>query len=204
MAWRWEEVNLCHPQEHYSNRKHKELYPGFELGSTIPFVLGAVYIYIYIYIYIYCMVVTIWLGGFGAAQIWYNLESAQYQWKNYHIIIIIISKRKSPGHDGIHGSWFKKLTSIHDSLALEMNKCLLWAHVPEWMTKGRPHWYKRTQKRNRPKHLQTHNLPTNDLENINSADKGRYLLQAAVCSLTNRKDAAKDLEAHQSYFTCTS
>ena len=33
--------------------------------------------------------------------------------------------------------WFKKFTSIHDRLALEMNKCLLRAHVPEWMTKGR-------------------------------------------------------------------
>ena len=30
-----------------------------------------------------------------------------------------------------------KLTSIHDRLALEMNKCLQRAHVPEWMTKGR-------------------------------------------------------------------
>ena len=42
-----------------------------------------------------------------------------------------------PGHDGIHGFWFKKFTSIHDRLALEMNKCLQTAHVPEWMTNGR-------------------------------------------------------------------
>ena len=42
-----------------------------------------------------------------------------------------------PGHDGIHGFWFKKFTSIHDRLALEMNKCLQTAYVPEWMTKGR-------------------------------------------------------------------
>ena len=31
----------------------------------------------------------------------------------------------------------KKFTSIHDRLALEMNKCLQTAHVPEWMTNGK-------------------------------------------------------------------
>ena len=29
---------------------------------------------------------------------------------------------KTPGHDGIHGFWFKGFTSINDRLALEMNK----------------------------------------------------------------------------------
>ena len=29
-----------------------------------------------------------------------------------------ISNWKTPGHDGIHGFWFKKFTSIHDRLAL--------------------------------------------------------------------------------------
>ena len=48
-----------------------------------------------------------------------------------------VSNWKTPGYDGIHGFWFKKFTSIHDRLALEMNKCLQTAHVPEWMTKGR-------------------------------------------------------------------
>ena len=33
--------------------------------------------------------------------------------------------------------WFNKFTSIHDRQALEMNKCLQRAHVPEWMTKER-------------------------------------------------------------------
>ena len=50
-----------------------------------------------------------------------------------------ISNWKTPGHDGIHGFWFKTFTSIHGRLALEMNKCLQRAHVPEWMTKGRTH-----------------------------------------------------------------
>ena len=43
---------------------------------------------------------------------------------------------KTPGHDGIHGFWFKKFTSIHDRLALEMSRCLQGAQVPVWMTKG--------------------------------------------------------------------
>ena len=42
-----------------------------------------------------------------------------------------ISNWKTPGHDGIHGFWFKKFTSIHDRLALEMNRCLLSEYVPE-------------------------------------------------------------------------
>ena len=42
-----------------------------------------------------------------------------------------------PGHDGIHGFWFKKFTPVHDRLALEMNRCLQRAHVPEWMIKGK-------------------------------------------------------------------
>ena len=48
-----------------------------------------------------------------------------------------VSNWKRPCHDRIHGFWFKKFTSIHDRLALEMNKCLQTAYVPEWMTKGR-------------------------------------------------------------------
>ena len=41
-----------------------------------------------------------------------------------------------PGHDGINGFCFKKFTSIHERLALEMNTCLQRAHVRELMTKG--------------------------------------------------------------------
>ena len=48
-----------------------------------------------------------------------------------------VSNWKTSGHHRIHGFWFKKFPSIHDRLALEMNKCLQTAHVPEWMTKRR-------------------------------------------------------------------
>ena len=48
-----------------------------------------------------------------------------------------ISNWKTPGHDGMHGFRFKKFSSIHYRLALEMNRCLQGAQVPEWMTKGK-------------------------------------------------------------------
>ena len=48
-----------------------------------------------------------------------------------------ISNWKTPGHDGIHGFWFKKFIPIPDRLALEMNRCLQDAQVPDWMTKGK-------------------------------------------------------------------
>ena len=48
-----------------------------------------------------------------------------------------ISNCKTTGHDRIHGFWFKKFTSIHGRLALEMNRCLQGAQVPDWMTKGK-------------------------------------------------------------------
>ena len=44
---------------------------------------------------------------------------------------------KTPGNDGIHGFWFRKLTTVHDRPALEIYRCLQEAHVPEWITKGR-------------------------------------------------------------------
>ena len=47
----------------------------------------------------------------------------------------IISNWKAPGLDGIHSFWFKKFTSLHRRLALEMNRCLQNGQVPEWMTK---------------------------------------------------------------------
>ena len=46
-----------------------------------------------------------------------------------------ISNWKAPGHDGIHGFWFKKFTLIHGRLAREMKRCLQGAQLPEWTTK---------------------------------------------------------------------
>ena len=47
-----------------------------------------------------------------------------------------ISNWKTSGHDGKYGFWFKKFTSIHDRLTLEMSRCLQGRHVPEWTIKG--------------------------------------------------------------------
>ena len=57
------------------------------------------------------------------------------------------------------------------------------------------------EQRNRPKQLQTHHLPTDDVENINSTNKGRNLLLINNLGILPWKDAAKDPEAQQSYFT---
>ena len=46
-------------------------------------------------------------------------------------------KLKIPGHDGIHGFWFKKISSPSTRLAIEVNRCLQDAQIPEWMTKGK-------------------------------------------------------------------
>ena len=54
------------------------------------------------------------------------------------------------------------------------------------------------------KQLLIHNLPTNDVENINRTNKWRDLLLAIkpqIFFLKNGKDATKDPEAQQSYFT---
>ena len=48
-----------------------------------------------------------------------------------------ISNWKTPGHDGIHGFWFKKFPFIHDRLALEINKCIQGEQVQHWMTQGK-------------------------------------------------------------------
>ena len=48
-----------------------------------------------------------------------------------------ISNWTISGHGGMLIFWFKKSTTIHDRLALEMNWCLQGAQVPEWMTEGK-------------------------------------------------------------------
>ena len=72
-----------------------------------------------------------------------------------------------------------KFTTIHDRLALEMNRCLQKAHVYEWMTKvSTTLIQKDPPKRNRPKQLQTYDPPTYHVENINGTNKGRDLFLA--------------------------
>ena len=54
------------------------------------------------------------------------------------------------------------------------------------------------QKKNHPKQLQTHNVPTNDVENTNGTNKGGHLLFTAEdCSLRNKKNAARESEEQE-------
>ena len=61
---------------------------------------------------------------------------------------------KTLDFDGIHRFWFKKFTSIHDRLAIEINRCLQETDIPEWMAKGKKHPDpERSPKMNRYKQL---------------------------------------------------
>ena len=110
-------------------------------------------------------------------------------------------------YNGIHGFWFKEFTSILDRQALDMNRCLQEAHVSEWMTKG-----KKTLIQKDPLKGTTLNnyrpitcLPM--MWKILTAQIREgiyYSLTSRGCSLRNRKNAAEDLEAQESYSTLIS
>ena len=84
-----------------------------------------------------------------------------------------ISNWKAPGHDGIHGFWFKKFAYIHGRLTLERRSST-------WMDDKRKDYINPNgpKQRNWSKQLQTDNLPTNDVENTNSTNKGKDLILA--------------------------
>ena len=44
---------------------------------------------------------------------------------------------KSPGPDGVHGFWFKHLSSLHTTICNQLNECLTNNSIPEWLTTGR-------------------------------------------------------------------
>ena len=48
-----------------------------------------------------------------------------------------VANWKTPGHDGIHGFWFKKFTFIHERLAIEIKRCLEETDILKWKTKGK-------------------------------------------------------------------
>ena len=57
-----------------------------------------------------------------------HLESVRATLKKYRF-------GKTQGHDSIHGFLFKKFTTTHDILALELNRFLEETNIPEWMSK---------------------------------------------------------------------
>ena len=112
-----------------------------------------------------------------------------------------ISNWKTPGHDGIHGFWFKKFTSIHDRLALEMNRCLQDAQVPDWMTKGKTILIQKDpNKGTAPNNYRPITcLPM--MWKILTAQIREEIYYSLISRGMNRKEVAKDPEAQQNYST---
>ena len=44
---------------------------------------------------------------------------------------------KSAGPDGIQGFWLKRLTSLHNGIAISLNECIQTGRIPEWMVEGK-------------------------------------------------------------------
>ena len=83
-----------------------------------------------------------------------------------------------------------------------MNRCLQRVRVHERVTKERLHWSKGSKQRNRSEQVETDNLPTDDVENINSTNKWRNLLLANKLQVVlwgAERILQNDLEAQQSY-----
>ena len=84
---------------------------------------------------------------------------------------------------------------LHSRQTCSRNEQMLTRSVITWLDEHIDS--KGPKQRSHSKQLQTHNLPTNDVENINSTNKGRNLQLANKPWI--RKDAVKDSEAQQSY-----
>ena len=107
-----------------------------------------------------------------------------------------------PGHDGICGFWFKKCTFIHNRLALDVNKCLQGARVPEWMTKGNITLIEQDPNKRTARNNNRRITCLLMMWKISTAQKRFTTLeQVADCSLRNRKYAAKNPVSKQSYIT---
>ena len=115
-----------------------------------------------------------------------------------------ISNGKTSGHDGTHGFWDKKFNSTHDKLALEMNKCIQRPYVPEWLIKGKTTLIQKYPNKGTIQNIyrpitclsmMLKILTAQIMEDIYNSLTSRGLI------LKNRKDAAKDPEPQQSYFT---
>ena len=44
---------------------------------------------------------------------------------------------KSPGPDGVQGYWIKNLSNFHNSIALQLDRCLQENNLPKWMVTGK-------------------------------------------------------------------
>ena len=84
---------------------------------------------------------------------------------------------------------------IHDRITLETNRCLQITQVPERLTRENHIVPKGTKQRNCSEQLQTDNLPTDDVENIN------YLLTNCGLFPEEQKGVTKVPGVEQNYLT---
>ena len=100
--------------------------------------------------------------------IWDRRENWDYDRK--------ISNWKTQDYFGIHGSWFKRFTFIHDRLTLELNKIIQEASTVQWMTKGKTTLTQKTsQKIPFSENVDRYTFPY-DVENTDCTDKRRNQL----------------------------
>ena len=72
-----------------------------------------------------------------------NWGSRQYKMTYIHIEIKKVRKQirkilkwKSPGPGGVQGYWIKNLSNLHNSIALQLHRCLQENNLPKWMVTG--------------------------------------------------------------------
>ena len=103
----------------------------------------------------------------------------------------------------IHGFWFKKFTSIHDRLALEMNRCLQGAHVLEWITKGKTTFIQKDQSKRTDPHNYKPITSLPMMWKILTAqirEEIYYSLTSFGLFSEEQKDGTKDPEAQQLFY----
>ena len=74
---------------------------------------------------------------------------------------------KSPGPDGVQGYWVKNLSNLHNSIALQLDRCLQENNFPEWMVTGKTLLCEKNSKTKLGVKFYTNHLPTFDLEVTN-------------------------------------
>ena len=68
-------------------------------------------------------------------------------WLLFHTTFKKVPNWKTPGYNGVHGYWLKIFISMHNKLALGMDRCLEETDIPEWITKEKPLSSKKTPKK---------------------------------------------------------
>ena len=104
---------------------------------------------------------------------------------------------KTPSDNGIQGFWFKKFTSLIDRLAIEMNRYLEGAHIPELIIKRKTTLIQKDSNKGK-----THNVPTDAVKIITAKTREDiyYSFISCDCFSRNWQDAARQPEEQESYY----